>query len=211
MGEGLAERRPETGWGEELAPLFLKNRLLVRNHAKRGRSSRTFETEGFWAKVLVEVREGDFVLVQFGHNDGSADEEQTPPEEYRTNLGRYVREVLGRRATAILATPIVVRRFHANGTLMDVHGRYPEIVRSVARSEGVELLDMQAISARLVAERGREESKALFQHLRPGEHPNYPGGLRDNIHLSPLGARLLAERAASAMRESNSSLAAFLR
>ena len=211
MGEQLPDRDPETGWGEELQPLFHEDRLVVRNYSKRGRSSRTFVSEGFWAGLTANLRDGDYVIIQFGHNDGSADEEQTPPAEYRANFTRFVTDVRARRAFPILATPVVVRRFNSNGSLQDTHGQYPEIVRLVARTEGVPLLDMQALSAAAVMEYGPEGSKELFQHLAPGQHPNYPGGLADNIHLSPKGAQVLAQRAAKGLRDMNSPLAAFLK
>lgn len=211
MGEGLPERRPETGWGEFMQEQFDATRVEVLNHARRGRSTRTFLSEGFWAGLVANVREGDYVIVQFGHNDGSIDEEQTPRDEYRTNLARFVTDVRARRGVPILATPIVVRAFHSDGSLRDVHGSYPDIVRSVASTAGAPLLDMQVLSAQVVTAHGPEGSKQLFQHLPPGEHPNYPNGLADNIHLSPAGARLLAERAAKGLRDLNLPLAAFLK
>lgn len=211
MGEGLPERRPETGWGEPLQEQFDAARVLVSNHAKRGRSTRTFLSEGFWTTLVANVREGDHVIVQFGHNDGSIDEEQTPREEYRANLARFVTDVRGRRGIPILATPIVVRAFDRDGSLRDTHGSYPDIVRSVAAAAGVALLDMQVLSGQLVSEYGPEGSKQLFQHLSPGEHPNYPNGLADNSHLSPAGARLLAERAAKGLKALSVPLAAFVK
>jgi len=211
MGEPLPDRDPETGWGEELPPLFHEDRLLVRNYSKRGRSSRTFLSEGFWAGLIANVKEGDYVIIQFGHNDGSIDEEQTPPSEYRANFTRFVTDVRARRAFPILATPIVVRRFNPDGSIQDVHGQYPGIVRSVAAAESAPLLDMQVLSAAAVTEYGPEGSKELFQHLSPGQHPNYPGGLADNIHLSPKGALVLAQRAAKGLRDMNSPLAAYLK
>lgn len=211
MGEPLPDRDPETGWGENLQELFDPARVTVANYSKRGRSSRTFQSEGFWTALLTNVRTGDWVIVQFGHNDGSADEEQTPPSEYRANFTRFVSDIRARGGLPLLATPVVVRQFNSNGTLRDTHGQYPDIVRSVAQSTGTPLLDMQVISAQLVTEYGVEGSKELFQHLAPGQHPNYPGGLADNIHLSPTGARLLAQRAAQGMRAMNLPLAAFLR
>ncbi len=211
MGEGLPERRPETGWGEELPPLFQEDRVLVRNYAKRGRSTRTFVSEGFWAALIANVKEGDHVIVQFGHNDGSRDEEDTPPEEYRSNLARFVSDVRARKAFPVLATPIVVRSFNPNGSLRDVHGPYPDIVRSAALGTSTPLLDMQALSAQVLIEYGPEGSKELFQHLLPGAHPNYPNGLADNIHLSPRGALVLAERAARGLKDLRLPLAAFLK
>jgi lysophospholipase L1-like esterase len=211
MGEGLPERRPETGWGEELLQLFQEERLLVRNYSKRGRSTRTFLSEGFWAALIANVKEGDWVIVQFGHNDGSKDEEETPPADYRSNLTGFVTDVRARRAFPVLATPIVVRRFDGHGVLQDTHGPYPDIVRSVASATNTPLLDMQTISAQVVTSYGPEQSKELFQHLSPGEHPNYPNGLADNIHLSPKGAQVLAQRAAQGLRDLKLPLAALLK
>jgi len=211
MGEGLPERRPETGWGEFMQEQFDAARVAVSNQAKRGRSTRTFLSEGFWAGLVANVKEGDYVIIQFGHNDGSIDEEQTPREEYRANFARFVTDVRGKRGFPILATPIVVRAFNGDGSLRDAHGSYPDIVRSVAASTGAPLLDMQVLSAQVVTAHGPEGSKQLFQHLAPGEHPNYPNGLADNIHLSPAGARLLAERAAKGLKDLNVPLAAFLK
>ena len=211
MGEGLPERRPETGWGEFLQELFNDERVVISNYAKRGRSTRTFLSEGFWAALIANVKEGDYVIVQFGHNDGSRDEQGTPPEEYRGNLARFVSEVRARKALPVLATPIVVRSFNSDGSLRDTHGPYPDIVRSVASGTSAPLLDMQVLSAQVVTEYGPEQSKELFQHLAPGEHPNYPNGLADNIHLSPRGALVLAQRAAQGMRDLKLPLAAFLK
>ena len=122
-----------------------------------------------------------------------------------------IADARARKGIPILATPIVVRAFNADGSLRDTHGSYPDIVRSVAAVAGAPLLDMQTLSAQLVAEHGPEGSKQLFQHLPPGAHPNYPNGLADNIHLSPAGARLLAERAARGIKALNLPLAAFVR
>lgn len=211
MGEGLPERRPETGWGECLQGLFREDRLLVANYAKRGRSSRTFRSEGFWEALLANVKEGDWVIVQFGHNDGSRDEEQTPPSEYRSNFTRFVSDIRAKDGLPLLATPIVVRAFDGAGHLVDTHGQYPDIVRAVASSTQTPLLDMQRLSAQVVSEYGVEGSTALYQHLAPGAHPNYPHGLRDNIHLSPKGACVLAEKAAQGLRDLKLPLAAFLK
>ena len=211
MGKGLPERRPESGWGEYLQELFKEDRVEVSNRAERGRSSRTFMSEGFWASLLANVKEGDYVIIQFGHNDGSFDEEQTPPAEYRANLSRYVSDTRARRGLPILATPIVVRSFNSDGSLRDIHGPYPDMVRSTALATSTPLLDMQALSAQSVTEYGPERSKELFQHLSPGEHPNYPGGLADNIHLSPKGAQLLAQRAVQGLRDLKSPLAELLK
>jgi len=115
--------------------------------------------------------------------------------------------VRAKKATPVLLTPVMRRRFDAAGAPQDTHGEYPDLVRSVARETGAPLLDMLQESARVLAEYGPERSIDLFLQLKPGENANYPGGVADNTHFSPRGAALMASRAASALRASGLPLA----
>src|SRR5215510_10308263 len=87
MAEKLPEKRPETGWGECLQSFFDEKQVLVKNYAKNGRSTRTFISEGLWATLLEQVKAGDYVLIQFGHNDESKEkvDRYTPPDDFRKN------------------------------------------------------------------------------------------------------------------------------
>ncbi|NJL29322.1 MAG: hypothetical protein HC897_16270 [Thermoanaerobaculia bacterium] len=99
----------------------------------------------------------------------------------------------------MLATPVVRRRFDEKGAFYDSHGEYPRVVREVAKEEGVPLLEMENATRALVQDLGEEDSRALYLHFEPGEHPLLPDGLHDDTHFSELGARLVAELAAREM------------
>ncbi len=174
MAEKRPERRPETGWGEHLQEFFRADAVRVENHAQNGRSTRSFIAEGRWQAIIERLREGDYVFIQFGHNDAARDraDRYTPPEDYRRNLIRFVNEVREKRATPVLLTPVMRRRFDARGNFYDAHGEYPDIVRAVAAQHNVPLIDMHRSSERVIRQYGAEESKRLFLWLRAGEHPN---------------------------------------
>lgn len=202
MAEKLPEKRPETGWGEMLQRFFDPARVRVANHARNGRSTRTFLSERRWQAIVDSVRPGDYVLIQFGHNDESVEktDRYTPPADYRANLARMVADVRAKGGTPVLMTPVMRRRFDPRGRFYDTHGAYPELVRAVAREQRVALVDMHRASERVLRRYGTEGSKRLFLHLAPGESPNYPQGLRDDTHFSPLGADLVSRLAVDGIR-----------
>lgn len=213
MAEKRPEKRPETGWGEFLVRHFDARKVRVENHAQNGRSTRTFIAEGRWQAVVERLKPGDFVLIQFGHNDSSKEklDRYTPPDDYRANLVRFVAEVRARKATPVLLTPVVRRRFDDRGAFYDTHGEYPEIVRRVAAGERVALIDMHRRSEQVLKDYGAEASKKLFLQLAPDEHANYPQGVNDNTHFSPRGAELMASLAVEGIRARGLGLTKHLR
>ena len=212
MAEKLPEKRPETGWGECLQSFFDEKRVLVKNYAKNGRSTRTFISEGLWATLLEQVKAGDYVLIQFGHNDESKEkvDRYTPPEDFRKNLVRFIEDVRAKKAFPVLLTPLMRRRFDADGHLQDTHGEYPGIVRSVAAEHKTPLIDMHRKSQTLLDHYGAEPSRALFLQLKPQENPNYPNGIEDNTHFSPAGAQIVTGLVVEGIREDKLPLASFL-
>lgn len=194
MAEKLPEKRPETGWGEMLQDWFLADEVVISNHAKNGRSTRTFIEEGRWNSLLEQVHPGDYVFIQFGHNDQSESKPKryTPPEAFKANLARFASDIKAREATPVLLTPVVRRRFDENGAFYDVHGVYPDLVRDVATQTNTTLIDVHASSTIFVQAYGAERSKDLFLWLEPADSANYPEGLEDNTHFSPYGARAMA-------------------
>ena len=193
MANKLAEKRPETGWGEPFAMMF-DSTVVVDNRAKNGRSTRTFLSEGLWQLVMDSLKQGDVVFIQFGHNDESKEktDRYTPPEDFKKNLAKFVQETRSKGASPILLTPIVRRRFDSVGVFYDVHGVYPSLTREVASALRVPLIDLHCESERLLKELGEEQSKKLFLILAQGESPNYPQGLQDNTHFTPFGAETWA-------------------
>jgi lysophospholipase L1-like esterase len=206
-------KRPETGWGERLQKHFDEQKVRVDNHAMNGRSTRTFISEGRWQALIDKVRPGDYVLIQFGHNDESPQKVNayTPPDDFRHNLERFVAEVRAKKATPVLLTPVMRRRFDKDGKFYDTHGEYPDLTRRVAAEQRVALIDMHRMSEKVLVKYGPEESRKLFLQLKAGENPNYPEGVEDNTHFSPLGADLMAALAADGIREQRLGLVKFLK
>ena len=202
MAAKLESKRPETGWGEELQKYFDRDAVRVDNRARNGRSTRTFIEEGLWQAIIDSLDAGDYVFIQFGHNDQSKDkvDRYTPPEDYQRNLIRFIGDVRLKKAHPVLLTPVRRRRFNDKG-LYDTHGEYPDIVRAVAAEQDVPLIDMHASSAELLELFGADPSRQLFLQLKPGAHPNYPNGIDDNTHFSPLGAKLMAHLVVDGIRE----------
>lgn len=205
MAQKLVSRRPETGWGEALQQYFDVDRVRVVNLARNGRSTRSFLTEGRWDALLEEVRAGDYVMIQFGHNDEKIDNPSVyadPQTDYPGNLRRFARDVRARWAHPVLLTPVARRRFAADGTVQDTHGAYPAAVRTVARTDSIPLIDMQRRSTAVLREYGEEDSRRLFLHVdSSAQHPNYPVGVRDDTHFSPLGAEIMAREVVEGIRE----------
>ena len=197
----LQPAQPERGWGQLLA-LYFKPVVQIENLAVNGRSSKSFRDEGRWKPVLERLHPGDFVIIQFGHNDEKADERRhtEPYGSFKENLTRYVRETRERQGTPILATPIVRRAFTNETELTDTHGDYAVAVRQVATEQAVPLLDLQKVTERLVLQLGQERSKKLFMWVEPGEYASTPAGKEDNTHLNPYGATRVCDLAVEEIR-----------
>lgn len=185
---------PETGWGMPFA-YFFDSTVIVDNRAKNGRSTKSFLAENLWQPVVNELQEGDYVFIQFGHNDESKDkrERYSPPDLFKANLVKYITETRNKKAIPVLLTPVSRRKFDADGKAMETHAEYSPLVREVAKGQNVPLIELDELSRGLYQQFGPEGSKLLFLQLQPGEHPNYPDGKVDNTHFSELGARLIAQ------------------
>lgn len=205
------DRRPETGWGEMISQFF-NDKITFDNRARNGRSTRTFIEEGRWDTLVNSLKEGDFVFIQFGHNDESKKKikRYTSPDDFKKNLIKFVTDTREKNATPILLTPVMRRRFDENGKFYDVHGVYPDKVREVAKELKVDLIDQHRLSEAIIVQYGEEKSKQLFLHIAPEENENYPDGLVDNTHFSPLGAKLMAEQVALTIKKKNIELSKYV-
>ncbi|WP_027386275.1 rhamnogalacturonan acetylesterase [Chryseobacterium gregarium] len=191
------DKNPEHGWGQVL-PQFMTLDIEIQNHAMNGRSSKSFRTEGRWDKVEKQLKKGDFVIIQFGHNDQKVNDSTkftNPYTQYRANLERYVNEARAKGATPILMTSIVRRNFNEKGVLIDTHKEYPLVVRMVANDLKVPFVDMQLLTEQMEIAYGPENSKKLHLHFKEGEEPYYSKAKDDDTHLSRLGAETVAKLA----------------
>lgn len=179
---------PQRGMGQELEA-YLRPGVVVYDYAENGRSTKSFWNQGFFEPVREALREGDFLFIQFGHNDEKSEDpaRYATPEDFQKNLLRYADIARTAGALPVLLTPLTRRRFEG-GRLTESHGAYPEAVRELAKREGIPLIDLTSASRKLVEELGDEKSKELYMNFPAGVYPNYPEGSEDNTHLRQWGA-----------------------
>lgn len=192
---------PETGWGMPFAWFFDKT-IKVDNRAMNGRSTISFIKENRWQPVVDELKTGDYVLIQFGHNDEVPTKKTyTSEKDYVMYLTKYVKETQAKGAFPILITPVARRAFDDKGNVIDTHKVYAQLVRDLAKTLNVPLVDLSSKSMALLQQLGVEKSELLYNHLAPGQNPNYPKGKEDNTHFNELGARKMAELVLVGIRE----------
>ena len=222
----LSKGRLERGWGMALQCYFDDN-IVVDNHAANGRSSLSFINEGRWGKVLAKIKPGDYVIIQFGHNDEKVKERDhtDPGSTFDYNLARYVRETREHGGIPVLMNCVVRRNFRANApkndddeklrtqtfndgakttegdSLIDTHGLYRVAPRDVAARMNVHFVDANKITHDLEQGLGTEGSKKLHMWYLPGTEPTEPKGKQDNTHYNIYGAHVVAKLLADALCE----------
>lgn len=208
----LIPENPERGWGQMLPPYF-KAGVRVENHAVNGRSSKSFRDEGRWRAVEDSLKSGDWVIIQFGHNDEKdkdATRFTTPFGSFKTNLTQYVLETRAHGAKPILATPTARRKFDDTGKLVDTHGDYVTAVRQVATEQGVPLIDLNRLSDELLRREGPELSKKIYIWVTAEEYPALPKGRQDDTHFCAYGASRMCDLTVAEIKTAVPELARFL-
>lgn len=202
---------PETGWGVPFEFFFAPEHTFI-NLAKNGRSTRTFINEDLWQVIEDNITTGDFVFIQFGHNDQSKHKKDryTTPEQYEANIRNMIRVTESKGASAVLMTPITRRHLKDDGGLKLTHP-YADLVRQIAKDTGVSFIDMENLTKAYFEQLGAEQSALRFMHIKPNLHPNYPNGITDNTHLNQLGAREVAQIVLQELRRINHPLVGLLR
>lgn len=214
LAEKAENRRPETGWGEMLQQYFDIKKVKIDNRAQNGRSTKSFIDEGRWKEIVDNLKKGDYVFIEFGHNDEKSDKPTVyaaANTDYRNNLIKFVTEVRAKKAFPVLLTPVMRRKFDASGNFVDTHGEYPDAVRKVAQELQVPLIDMHLRSEKVLKDLGVEKSRTLFLQLKSGEHANYPNGIEDNTHFNPNGAEEMAKLAINSIKEQKIKLRKYLK
>ena len=182
---------PQTGIGQVFG-LFVRDGVEVRDYAANGRSTKSFMDEGRLARIAREIRRGDYLFIQFGHNDEKDKDPARytePYGSYTDNLRTFIDTARTRGAQPILITPLERRHFDAaTGGIAPTHGEYPAAVLKLARDEHVPCVDLNRLSRELMDSVGDEASKEFFVHVPAGKYAAFPDGKEDNTHLRYHGA-----------------------
>ncbi|GAA1976094.1 hypothetical protein GCM10009718_10370 [Isoptericola halotolerans] len=185
---------PQAGWGQ-MIERYLSDDVVVDNHAIGGRSSKNFISQGRLDEVLTQIRPGDHLYVQFGHNDNSygVDDRWAGPGDYYYYLRTFIDGAVQRGAQPIVVTPVSRRSFDAATGQFNVS--FPEYVDAATRAAadtGTPLVDLSASSRAFLDEIGPEEAKSVFLHVPAGVYPNRPQGTTDDTHFQEYGAIQMA-------------------
>ena len=192
----LSKENPERGWGQRL-PSHLDSCVTVVNYAQNGRSTKSFIDRGLWDKVKSDLKAGEYLFIQFGHNDSKeSDPERYAPAYglYTENLRMFVEYALSAGARPVIFSPVSRRWFDGDGNLdRNCHGDYPEAARKVASEYGIPFIDANAITQEWLVSIGDEASRKYYMWIPEGTCPRHPDGLEDNTHTNVAGARKLVE------------------
>lgn len=203
MADKPVADNPERGWGM-VFPSFFNDNVIIENHARNGKSTKTFISEGRWKFLISRVDKGDYVFIQFGHNDEvETKKSYTKPADFESNLRLMVSDVRAKGANPILCTSIARRKFDSIGNTVDTHPVYPDILKKVATDMKVPLIDMKAKSDKVLKKYGVEASAKLYMNIEPGIWKSIPDGRKDDTHLVDAGAMEMAALAVEGIRELN--------
>lgn len=183
---------PWCGWGQ-MFPLFFTSKVAIANYAESGEAANTFVSSKRFTKLLTKIKKGDYLFIEFGHNDQKQKGEgKGPYTSYKSDLKYLVDEARAKGANPVLVTSMHRRSFDENGKVINTHGEYPNAVRLLAKEENVPLIDLNNMSKDLYEAWGVEGSKKAFVHYPAGTFPGQDKALEDNTHFNPYGGYQIA-------------------
>lgn len=202
---------PYCGWGQMFPALFTGH-LVIDNHAESGLSLASFQGSRRLDKVLSVLESGDYVFIQFGHNDQKEKGEGVGAfTTFATRLRNYVKVIQAKGARPVLVTAVARRRFDAQGQVVESLGDFPAAVRRVAQELSLPLIDLNASSKQLYQVLGVEVSRQAFLHIPAGIYPGQKVAIADDTHFSAYGAYEVARCVASELAKQTPELARYLR
>ena len=195
--------QPETGWGECFSP-YLKEGWCLVNLAKNGRSTEMILREGIFLDCYYALSPGDYVMIQFGHNESKKEEYRhtEPLTSFKENL-KYITYYLQKRGAKVIFISPIARRNFISGHMVDTHLDYPLAMEGLAKELNIPFIEMSQRTLNFLDKIGEEESLKYFMNFPPNTYPNYPNGNRDNTHLRVEGAELIASMIAHECIKSN--------
>ncbi|MDP3916547.1 MAG: rhamnogalacturonan acetylesterase [Bacteroidota bacterium] len=205
------ENEPWASWGQ-MFPNFLKPEIVVANYAESGETLLAFKREKRLQKILSQMKSGDYLLMEFAHNDqkpgGNHLDAMTT---YKDELKYYMAEARKKGVKPVLVTSTNRRRFDEHGKVINTLEEYPEAMRQLAKEENVPLIDLNAMSKAFYEALGPEISKKAFVHYPANSYPGQDKPLADDTHFNPYGAYELAKCVTEGIRISIPELAKYIR
>ena len=203
---------PWCSWGQ-IIPLWFNDQVAFANHAESGMATFSFLASHRLDKILSQMKKGDYVIVEFAHND----EKDTKPGKgawyhfsYRMKI--FIDQVSEKGGNIILCTP-THRRFWEDGNkiIKNTHGDYPDAIKAIAQREQIPLIDLSAMTKTFYETLGFEDSKRALVHYKRGTFEGQKTDFADNTHFNPFGAYEISKMIVMGLKQTNSPLAAFLR
>jgi lysophospholipase L1-like esterase len=205
------DKEPWCAWGQML-PVFFGPGISVSNQAESGETIKSFVGERRYAKVMSTIKSGDYLMIQFAHNDQKPGSGYVPAQtEYKDLLRRYIADARAKGATPILVTPMNRRHFDDQGKIVQTLGEYPQAMRDVAAEQKVELIDLNAMSKILFEALGPEGTLHAFVHYPADTFPDQPQELKDDTHFNSYGAFELASAIVQNIKDQKLPLSKYLR
>lgn len=204
------DNEPWCGWGQML-PRFLNDGVAVANYAESGEAGNSFISAGRFDKIITKMKEGDYLFIEFGHNDQKQKgPDKGPYTSYKKSLKSLIEGTRAKGGIPILVTPMHRRRFDEKGKIINTLDDYPDAVRLLASEESVMLIDLHEMSRILYEAWGPEESKKAFVHYPAGTFPGQDKALEDNTHFNTFGGDQIAKCILRGLQENDSPLKNFI-
>jgi lysophospholipase L1-like esterase len=205
------DNEPWASWGQMITRFFNED-VSVANYAESGERADTFIAAGRLKKLLTQMKAGDYIFMEFGHNDQKL---KGPGKgayySFATCLKTFVDEARAKGANPIFVTPTQRRSFNDEGKIVNTHEDYPDAMRWVAQREGVPVIELNEMTRTLYEALGVEGSKSAFVHYPAGSYPGQDKPLADNTHFNPYGAYQIAKCILLGLQQNDIALKQYIR
>jgi lysophospholipase L1-like esterase len=195
------DNEPWCGWGQ-MIPRFFGQGIAVANYAESGETAHSFISAGRLEKLLTQAKAGDYLFVEFGHNDQKQKGEGIGPWlSFTENLKIFIAEARKRGMYPVLLTPVQRRTFDATGKIINTHEEYPDAIRKLAADESVPLIDLHQMTKIMYEAWGEKASTGAFVHYPAGTFPGQENDLKDNSHFNAYGGYEVARCVVEGIRQ----------
>lgn len=206
------DKDPWAAWGQMFPSFFEPGNICVANYAESGETLKAFKGERRLEKIMSMAKEGDYLFIEFAHNDQKAGSSHLDPfTTYKSTLKEWISEARNHKMIPVLVTSMHRRSFDAGGHIVNTLSDFPEAMRQTAKEENVVLVDLNAMSKILYEAWGPERSLKAFVHFPANTFPGQDSALKDNTHFTTYGAYELARCVLKGVRETNLPIARYIK